>query len=320
VLAVNRRLIPLLLLAVVVFTACSPGGPETLRIYTSVTQETVDAVLAGFAEAYPDVEVQVFRAPTGELAARIASEQREGGVRADVLWFTDPLSMQQYDTDGLLAEWQPAGAAAIPPEYATGTFWGTRILTMVMIAAADVDPPVTWRDLASERLAGAVAFPDPGFAGSSFAVLGYFAATDGYGIGFYQDLADNGAVQVSAPGEVVTGVAEGRFAAGITLEFTARTAVERGSPIVIVWPEDGAIALYSPIAVTTTSEDRAAAEAFVEYVLGVDAQRRIADSGWQPILPEVPWEVGGTQVTVDWSELFGRQQELLGAYRAIFGG
>lgn len=300
--------------------ACSSDTPGTLRIYTSVTQETVDSVVEGFALLHPDVEVEVFRAPTGELAARLAAERREGGIQADVLWLTDPLSMQQYASDGILAAWEPVGAADLPPEYRTGTFWATRILTMVMVVGEGVDPPATWADLADPRFEGRVAFPDPGFAGSSFAVLGYFAVADGYGIEFYEALATNGAVQVNAPGEVVTGVAEGRFDAGISLEFSARGAVEGGSPLSIVWPDDGAIALYSPIGVVADADDAAAAELLVEYVLSLDAQERIAATGWQPIAPEIDWEVGGPVVTVDWSALFDRQQELLDAYRAIFGG
>lgn len=305
---------------VALMASCTGSEPGTLRIYTSVTQQTVESVVEGFGERHPDVPVEVFRAPTGELAARIAAETREGGLRADLLWLTDPLSMQQYDSAGLLAAWEPTGADALLPEYATDTFWGTRILTMVMVVRDGVEPPATWADLADARFAGRVAFPDPGFAGSSFAVLGYFAVTDPYGIEFYEALAANGAVQVSAPGEVVTGVAEGRFDAGITLEFSARGAVDGGSLISIAWPEDGAIALYSPIGVVATTDDRAAAELFVEYVLTVEAQERIAATGWQPISNQVDWETGGRVVSVDWATLFDRQQELLDAYRAIFPG
>ena len=314
------RLASLIAALAILVASCAADGEGVLRIYTSVTQGTVDSVVEGFGMLHPDVEVEVFRAPTGELTARLAAEQREGGIQADILWLTDPLSMQQYAGDGLLSVWEPEGAGSLPPGYSTDSFWGTRILTMVMIAGTDVEPPETWIELTSERFEGAVAFPDPGFAGSSFAVLGYFAETEGYGLEFYQVLAANGAVQVNAPGEVVTGVAEGRFEAGITLEFSARNAVEAGSPIQIIWPRDGAIALYSPIAVVESADDRASAEDFVEYVLTPNAQRRIGATGWQPISPEIEWDVGGPVVTVDWSVLFDRQQELLDGYRAIFGG
>jgi iron(III) transport system substrate-binding protein len=315
-----RWLVGALVIATIGLSSCGGTDPGTLSIYTSVTQGTVDSVVAGFVAQYPDADVEVFRAPTGELAARIAAEQREGGLAADVLWLTDPLSMQQYDADGVLRSWDPIGASALAPEFVTDSFWGTRILTMVIVVGDGVEPPVSWIDLTDPRFAGKVAIPDPGFAGSSLAVLGYFAVTDGYGMDFYRSLADAGAVQVNAPGEVVSGVAEGRFLAGITLEFSARSAVNNGSPISIVWPSDGAISLYSPIGVTESSDTVGTAEDFVEYVLGRDGQERIAATGWQPISAEVPWEVGGDSVTVDWTELFDRRAELLDQYRAIFSG
>ncbi|MEE9581474.1 MAG: extracellular solute-binding protein [Acidimicrobiia bacterium] len=315
----RRMAVPIALL-IAITAACSAGGGESLRIYTSVTQGTVDSVVEGFAADHPDVAVEVFRAPSGELAARIAAEQRQGGIGADVLWLTDPLSMQQYEAQGLLHSWNPDGSSIIADEYRTSTFWGTRLLTMVMVVGDGIDPPATWADLTEERFEGRVAFPDPGFAGSSLAVLGYFAATDGYGLEFYEALAANGATQVNAPGEVVTGVAEDRFDVGITLAFSARNAIDNGSPLAIAWPTDGAIALYSPMAIVESGGDLTDAEAFLEYTLSFDAQQRIADSGWQPILADIEWEIDGLQVTVDWEILFDRQQDLLAAYRSIFGG
>ena len=64
--------------------ADEPSAGSTVRLYTSVTEETVDAVVSSFETANPDVQVEVFRAPTGDLNARIASEQEAGGVEADV--------------------------------------------------------------------------------------------------------------------------------------------------------------------------------------------------------------------------------------------
>ncbi len=294
------------------------GSGATVRIYTSVTQDTVDAVVAGFAATQPGVTAEVFRAPTGELAARIAAEQRSGGLEADVLWLTDPLSIQQYARDGLLRSWVPGNVEAVAAEYRTETFFGTRLLNLVIVAGADAGaPPGDWRDLTT--VDGGVAVPDPAFAGSAFAALGFFALDPRYGPDFYAALRDNGAVQVRSPGDVVSAVAEGLYAAGITLDRTARGAVDDGSPVVLVWPASGAITLYSPIAVVE-GPGVAAAEAFVEYVLTEEAQEAIAASGWQPIRGDVAWPDGGPQLAVDWAQAFDRQEELLAAYRAAFGG
>lgn len=300
-------------------TAAAAGG---LTIYTSVTQSTVDAVVAAYGQANPSVSVKVFRAPTAQLAGRIAAELQDGPVKADILWLTDPLSIQAYARQGLLMAWSPAGAAAIAPAYREPTYWGTRFVNMVIVTGAGVGPgPAAWTDLADPAYRHGVALPDPGFAGSAFGALAYLAQQAGYGFDFYRSLRANGAIQVQAPDDVTTGVAEGRFKAGMTLDNSARTAIAKGSPIRLVWPSDGAIAVYSPIGVLATSANAEAARSFVEFVLSDPGQRAIAGTGWQPMLAEAGGpQPGGRQVYPDWARAYGHQADLLAQYRAIFGG
>jgi iron(III) transport system substrate-binding protein len=318
--------------AILLLAACQPapgasGDPNepsgTIRLYTSVTQDTVDAVLAVFADAYPNVTVETFRAPTGEVDARIAAERRSGRIAADVLWGSDPLSVQAYAADGLLQAWEPDEADAVPSAYRSDTFWGTRILNMVIVAGADLDPsPGDWSDLADPTFADSVAIPDPGFAGSAFGALGYFATAPQYGMAYYRDLEANGAVQVQSVPQVLTGVAEGAYAAGMTLDKVARDAIAQGSPVRLVWPASGAIAVYSPIAVFADATNAAAARAFVDVLLGTSAQAAIAETGWQPIRSDVNGgpPIDGPQVAPDWAIVFSQQDELLREYRSIFGG
>ena len=315
-----------------VLTACAgatrstapPGPPSgTIHLYTSVTQDTVDAVLAEYAKAFPDVVVETFRAPTGQLDARIASERRAGTIGADVLWGTDPLSVEAYAADRLFRSWTPAEAAAVPAAYHTATFWGTRILNMVIVVRDDLTPaPDDWTDLTDAAYRGSVAIPDPGFAGSAFGALGYFATAPAYGMDYYRQLKANGAVQVEAIPEVLTDVAEGAYAAGMTLDKIARDAIARGSPVKIVWPASGAIAMYSPIAVFADARNPAAAESFANFVLGTSGQTAIASTGWQPIRADVTGgpAVEGPQVAPDWEAVFQQQELLLEQYRSIFGG
>lgn len=309
--------------AVALILAACGGGQQAdadgvLRIYTSVTQDTVDAVVAGFEAANPDATVEVFRAPTGEVAARIAAELRDDALGADIFWLTDPLSIQQYERDGLLREWTPDDIDVVPEDFRTGSFFGTRVLNLVIIADRSLmEMPSDWRDLTG--IEGDVAIPDPGFAGSAFAALGFFALSSDYGMDFYRDLKDNGGVQVRSPGDVVNGVAEGLYVAGVTLDRAGRDAVEAGSPISLVWPTSGAITLYSPIAVVDANGTETA-EAFVEYVLSKEAQSAIAGTGWEPIREDVGWPHTGAKLTIDWSLAFDRQEELLADYREIFEG
>ena len=317
---------------VVLLSACggvapAPTGSQatpsgTVRLYTSVVQETVDAVVKPFQAAHPGLTVEVFRAPSGQLDARIAAEQRQGGIQADVLWETDPLSMQQFAGQHLLRQWTPSEQSAVPAGYRGNGFWGTRILNMVIIHRADLaSAPVDWGDLLNPAYKGAVAIPDPGFAGSAYGALAYLGMSPDFGIDFYRKLKANGAVQVSAIGDAITGVAEGRFKVGMSLDVTTRQQIAKGSPIKIVWPKSGAIAIYSPIAEIAASQNRTAAESFIDFVLSKPGQEAIAATGWQPIRAGVTGgpTPGGKQVEPDWSAAFRRQTDLLREYRTVFG-
>lgn len=299
------------------------GEPLTLTLYTSVTQNTVDAVVAGFTAAHPGAKVDVFRATTGQLDARIAADRRSGGLRADVIWGTDPLSMRSYVDQQLLKPWPVPDVPGVPAQFQTPYFWGTRILYMIMVANAGMRPaPDGWTDLTGSAYHGKIALPDPAAAGSAFAALGYFGDAPGFGLDYYRSLKANGAVQVSTVPEVVTDVAQGRYQVGITLDSEVRSATSSGSPVTAIWPRDGAIALYSPIAATTSGRHASATDAWLRYVLSADGQRRIAGTGWQPVLAGIagpPRPSGATVVSPDWNALFGHQQELLRQYQTIFG-
>jgi iron(III) transport system substrate-binding protein len=305
--------------------AAKSDTTQPITMYTSVTQNTVTAVVNGFAKADPGVKVSVFRATTGQLNARIAADQHSGGLRADVIWGTDPLSMESYAQQGLFRPWPLPSLAGVPAADKTTYFWGTRELYLVIVAHQGLSPmPATWSDLTSAAYKGKVAIPDPASAGSAFAALGYFATEPGFGLTYYKDLKANGAVQVSTVPEVVTDVAEGRYQLGITLDSEVRSAVASGSPVVMDWPTDGAISLYSPIAetVAATSGADAATQAFLTYVLSTAGQTAIGKTGWQPVLPGIAGPArpaGATEVYPGWSSLFGRQQQILQQYQAIFG-
>jgi iron(III) transport system substrate-binding protein len=301
----------------------SASAQHTLTLYTSVTQNTVDATLAVFRADHPGTKVNVFRAPTGQLNARIATDQRTGGVRADVLWVSDPLTMHGYDAQGLLSHTLPPAAARIPADLRTPSFAGAGLLYMVLVYHAGLNPaPTSWADLTRPAYRHAVALPDPAFAGSAMGALGYFSQAKGYGAAFYRKLAANGAVTVNSPDDVVTGVAQGRYKVGMTLLDGALAAVKKGAPVKVAWPAPGAIVIYSPIGTVRSSADPSLARSYVNDVLSPAGQKAIAKSGKQPALPGIaarPKAVGAHIVAPAWPTLFSDKAALLREYQGIFG-
>ena len=298
----------------------SESESESLTLYTCVSDTTIEPMIDGFESDHPGTSVDLYRAPTGELNARVAGDVRSGGLRADVVWGCDPLTVQDYVDQGLVGGWTPS--TPIPAEYRTDDYVGVALLYLVSVTGKGVPPPASWSDLAGPAYQP-VAVPDPGLAASALGALGFFAGDPDYGLGYYDDLKRNGATQVSTPDDVVTGVAEGTYAAGITIANSAYAATENGSPIEVTWPAPGAIAVYGPIAIAADTENEAAAKDFISFVASRDGQELLAKSGSYPTLPGVP---GPTKpddapiVTPDWAELATQKDSLLAQYQKIFGG
>jgi iron(III) transport system substrate-binding protein len=298
------------------------AGAQTMTLYTCVTDETVQAVIDAFTSAHPGTSVDVFRAPTGQLNARVAADLRGAGLGADVVWACDPLTMQNYLDQGVVRSWLPDDADAIPAAYRTDDYVGVDLLYVVAVVHDGAPAPESWSDLTDPAYQGRIAIPDPGFAASALGLLGYFDSAPDYGLEFYRGLAEIGAVELDSPTDVLTGVAQGTYDAGIVLANAAYHAQADGSPIEVVWPEPGAVAIYAPIAPTTRAGAEPLAEAFVSYVASEEGQRVIAATDVYPVLEGVPGPPVPDDADVifpDWSALSGATEDLLARYRQIFG-
>ncbi len=324
-----RALLAVPVLAVVLALAlagctsnASGGSGKSITLYTCATANVEQAVVKGFQAAHAGTKVNVFRAPTGQLNARVAADQRSGGVRADVIWACDPLTMYGYAGQKLLRTWSPPNAAQIPSEYRTAQFTGVDLLYMVVVAHKGTPLPATWSDLTTSRYRGRVAVPSPTFAASALGMLGYFASAETYGTGFYQRLKRNGAVQVDAPADVLTGVEQGKYLAGATLANAAYADQHKGSPITIGWPLPGGIAIYAPIGLTAKKHPNPLAAQFAAYAASRAGQKLMAQQGsYVPIagLGGPPIPAGSPVTTPDWSALAHEYKPILAEYATIFG-
>jgi iron(III) transport system substrate-binding protein len=298
-----------------------PGPATPITLYTCVSDETIQPVIEAFERTESGTTVDLFRAPTGELNARVAADARSGGLRADVIWGCDPLTVQAFVDQDLVGGWTPPDADAIPEQFRTDDYVGAAVLYMVAVHRTDVPAPEAWSDLASAEYA--VAVPDPSVAASALGALGWFAEDPGHGVDFYRELRNLGAVQVGTPDEVTTGVAQGIYDAGMTIANSAYAAKSDGSPVDVVWPEPGAIAIYGPVALATHSADSAVAQAFISFVISDEGQTVLGEAGSYPTRPGTPGPTlpqGAPIVSPDWAAIGEHKDAILADYQQVFGG
>lgn len=303
-------------------SAKSAKSAKALTLYTCASANVEQAVVEGFMREDSGAKVNVFRAPTGQLNARVAADKRSGGIRADVIWGCDPLTMYGYDDQGLLRAWSPPNAAEIPAAYRTPHFTGIDVLYMVLVAHKGATAPTSWADLRKPEYRGKIAVASPTFAASALGMLGFFAAAQTYGINYYRDLKNNGAVQVDTPADVLTGVEQGTYQVGATLANAAYADQKKGSPIDVVWPAPGGIAIPAPIGLTTKKDPSPLAEQFAAYAAGRAGQKLMADENTYVTIPGLggpPIPAGSAIASPDWPALASEYKSILADYAKIFG-
>jgi iron(III) transport system substrate-binding protein len=326
-----RRTACLLAVTALLLAGCASSGQESggpaeaksITLYTCATENVEQAVIKAFEKENAGAKVSVFRAATGQLNARVAADQRSGGIKADVIWACDPLTMHGYDEQKLLRAWSPPNAGEIPTKFRTPHFTGIDLLYMVAAVHRGGTVPATWADLAGPKFRNRVALPSPTFAASALGLLGYFSATDGYGIDFYRKLKSNGAVQLNAPADTLTGVEQGTYTAGVTLANAAYADQKKGSPVQVVWPKPGGVAIYAPIGLTTKKNAPQLAEKFANFAASRKGQQVMAGLNTYVPIPGLggpPIPVGSTTVSPDWPALFSTSKSVLSEYAKIFGG
>jgi len=321
----SRGAVALVVVVLLLLSACGGNkaaapGKQDVTLYTCLSDETIQQVIAAFEKGGTGRHVRLFRAPTGQLNARVAADERSGGLRADVLWGCDPLTVQAWVDAGLVGGWTPSDVGAVPAELRTKDYVGAHVLYLVAVHRTDVPAPPAWSDLAATG--HTVAVPDPGVAASALGALGYFAVAPDYGVGFYQRLRQNGAVQVGTPDDVTTGVAQGVYDIGMTTAQSAYAAKDAGSPVDVVWPEPGAIAIYGPIAIARHSVHSRAAQDFISFVVSEAGQRVIGAAGSYPASRDVPGPTipdGAPVVFPDWAMIGKDKDAILAEYHQIFG-
>jgi len=304
-----------------------PGGKIT--IYTSVPEKIMDTIKADFEARFPEITLDVFRAGTGKVMAKLAAEMEAGAIAADLLWVAEPSSYEALKDKGVLLQFTPAEAEALPTEFRDpdGYYYAGRLICMVVGYNAEVEPkPTGWKDLLNPAYKGKIGMATPVKSGAALATVGALTTHPDFGWKFYEDMAANGAMQLKSNSMVAEQLATGELAVGIVLDYMIRKAKAKGSPVDYVWPVEGAILIPSPIAIFNTSQNPEAAKVFVNYALSKEGQKALVELGnFIPVRPDVdpPPDTPGMaeikSIPVDWVSIKEKTEELKDKFVAIYG-
>ena len=282
-----------------------PGAPEApaekapedytgnLVIYSPHDADPLNAGVALFQAMYPNINVEVIAAGTGELCQRVVAES--ANPQGDVLWGGGADTLAAYVD--YFAPYVCANDAVIGEAYkdANDLWIGESPLPMVFIynktLIDEADVPKTWEDLCNENLKGKIAYASPAKSGSAYTQLCTMlfsqpSLDEGWDLveRFIANL--DGKIQDSS-GNCHKLVAAGEYAVGVTIEKSA-VLYNDNPDIGYVYPEMNS-AVPDGVALIKGCPNEENAKLFIDFVTGLACQKD-QNENWKrrPVRSDLP--------------------------------
>ena len=271
-----KKFFALVLAMMLLVTASAALADGSLVVYSPHDADPLNAGVAMFQAAYPDIDVQVIAAGTGELCQRIVAESEN--PQGDVLWGggADTLAGYVDYFDAYVC----ANDDVIGDAYkdADDMWIGESPLPMVFIynknLIAEEDVPKTWDDLCNEALKGKIAYASPAKSGSAYTQLCTMLFSkdtidEGWELVFNFIKNLDGKVQDSS-GNCHKLVASGEYAVGVTIEKSA-VLYNDNPDIAYVYPAKNS-AVPDGVALVKNCPNPDNAKLFIDFVTGLECQ------------------------------------------------
>ncbi|MFC3419007.1 ABC transporter substrate-binding protein [Salinicoccus hispanicus] len=258
-----------------------------LDFYTSQPDADAEQLIFAFNETHPDVDVNLFRSGTEEVISKVQAENEAGDVLADVLLVADAVTFEGLKSDEMLMGYESPEADTIPEDFVDPDhmYTGTKIMsTGLIVNTENVDEmPTSWNTLTSDEAQDNIVMPSPLYSGAAAYNLSVLTRSDDFGWEFYEGIKANNPMVTEGNGAVMENVSSGQQSYGMVVDYLAARAANDGSPVELVYPDEGVPVITEPIGIMQNTDNVAAAQAFVDFVLSEEGQQMQSEIGYTPI-------------------------------------
>jgi len=274
--------------------ACQPENQQQkVVVYVSVDRTYAEPILTEFTAAtgidvLPVYDVEATK--TTGLTQRLLREKER--PQADVFWSGEFAQILLLQGEGVLAPYESPVAAKLPPQYRdpegywTGMGGRARVLLINTDRLAIDEAPQSLTDLTSDQWPGsemAIAYPFFGttatHAAALYAVWGPEPAR-----AFFTDLQRKNVQVVDGNSVVRDLVVDGQVSIGLTDTDDACSAVEKGAPVALVFPDQGpgemgTFVLTGTVAVIADGPNPDQGQALVDFLVSPETEQRLMAVG-----------------------------------------
>jgi iron(III) transport system substrate-binding protein len=274
----------------------APSGE--VWIYTSMYPSVIESFEALLRQELPQIEPRFYQAGSEKVAQRIEAEWTAGGSPACLVLTSDPFWYVRSARAGRLQRHLAPDVlridrALVDPD---GT-WATARLSLMVLAVPESMPaqerPRRFSDLADPRFAGRITIGDPLASGTTYTWLAFMLQEGGWTL--VDQMRANGLVAAGGSSAVLGRITSGERPVGALLLENLLSA--DGTVAVPVFPEDGAVLVPGPIALTAECRNPVAARAIYDLILSRAGQQLIVAGDMYSPLPSLPPPQGAPPLT-----------------------
>jgi len=297
-----RRSAVVVCLLVLTSASCGDGGAgTTLTVYSGRTQELVEPLFEQFT-ATTGIELEVRYAGSTNLAATLREETANSP--ADVFFAQDPASLGAVAEADLFTPLPQEILSLVPDRFSddagrwVGTSGRARVVVYDASRISGSDLPGDVYGFVSPEWAGRI-----GIAPSNGSFLAFVAAMivmDGEDTtrNWLNDLAANAPGKYAKNSPIVAAVEGGEIEAGLVNHYyLLRLQAEQGDTAAtnhfLASGGPGSLIMPAGAGVLRTSDDKAAAEQLIEFLLSAEAQTYFANETFEyPLVTGIPAVTG----------------------------
>lgn len=272
----------------------------SLLIYGGSADNQMKALVDGFNEKYPSIQVDYFRAPGASLLNRFATEAESGSVIADVFMPTvqpEFISEDHPEWFVELTDEEFPAAADWPADFREDkvlTAWVQNVVLGYNVEQVK-SPPASWEDVLDPRFTGKIMLLDP--RASAATMAWYEIIRSAYGDDFLKKLVAQNGQWIDSAAVGAQQVAAGAFAMSFPTYASQLIGLKQsGAPVDIVKNLEPNMALFTYFAVSADAPHPNAARLFASWLLGPDGREVICadqvyaaigggDSSCESVLP-----------------------------------
>ena len=263
-----------------------------LTIYSSASEDVVQAQVDAFTAEYPGISVSTFRATGGELFNRYAAEAEAGAVTADIL--APSVNPDFLEDSGYFLELTPElipNLADWPAEHVFPRHVAVAVTSSVITyntdSVAEGEAPTSWEDLLDPKWAGQGMMMDPR-ASDGYLSLYQILRTE-FGDEFLEDLGAQGFTLTDSGATAAQEVAAGAYQIAIgNYPAHSKNLIAEGAPVALVDGLDPSPGLVHAAGISVDAPHPNAAALYINWYLTRTAQEVTCAEVYSPVSGNLP--------------------------------